>query len=268
MPVQARPHSRRCGSTQYNVPSTTHFFGRPVAAAAILALTGAFGALAEAAEVFVSPVRAELRAPSLSETISVSNLGHSPMRVAVKLMEWSQDADGKDVYKETADVVYFPRQMEIAPQGKRQVRVGATAPGGGTERTYRLFIEEQPDPAAAPAPAQVMVYFRMGVPVFVPPEQGRPQAEFSEPTLERGKVSLHVKNAGNRHLRLLRLKLEDGAGFSREAPGWYTLAGAQKTYSLDVPRDVCRRARTLSIVIEGEGIRADRKLDVDPARCG
>lgn len=247
---------------------STPFFRRPLAAAAILALAGACGAPADAAEVFVSPVRAELRPPSLSETITVSNQGNSPMRVAVRLMEWSQDAEGQDVFKETSDLVYFPRQMEIAPQGRRQVRVGATVPGSATERTYRLYIEEQPDPAGAPATAQVMVYFRMGVPVFVPPSQPQSQPEISEPTLERGKVTVQVKNTGNRHLRLLRLKLEDGAGYSRDVAGWYTLAGARKTYSFEVPSEVCRRARTLSIAIEGEGIRADRKLDVDPARCG
>jgi hypothetical protein len=32
--------------------------------------------------------------------------------------------------------------------------------------------------------------------------------------------------------------------------------------------DVCRKAKTLSVAIEGEGVRADRKLHVDPARCG
>jgi fimbrial chaperone protein len=256
------------GSKQYNVNTTIGSFRRPLAGAGILALATLASVCAGAAEVFVSPVRAELRPPSLSETITVSNQADARMRVAVKLVEWTQDAQGNDVYQETTDLVYFPRQMEIDPQGKRQVRVGATVPGGATERAYRLYIEEQPDPSSTPAPGQVMVYFRMGVPVFVPPPQARPQAEISEATLERGKVSVQVRNAGNRHLRLLRLKLEDGAGFSREAPGWYTLAGAQKTYSLDVPRVVCRRAKSLSLALEGEGIHVDRKLDVDPARCG
>ena len=222
---------------------------------------------ARAGEVFVSPVRAELRGPTLSETITVTNRGGARIRVGVKLMEWTQDAQGNDVYKDTSELVYFPRQLELEPEAKRQIRIGATAPGGASEKTYRLFIEELPDPSATAAPAQVMVYFRMGLPVFLAPAQARPQPDISEPTLEHGKVSLQVKNTGNQHLRLLRLKVEDGAGFSREIAGWYTLAGAQKTYSLDLPGDVCRKAKTLSIAIEGEGIRADRKLNVDPARC-
>jgi hypothetical protein len=85
--------------------------------------------------------------------------------------------------------------------------------------------------------------------------------------LAQGKLSLAVKNPGNQHIRLLKILVDDGAGFSREIAGWYTLAGAQTTYALDLPREVCRKARTLSIAIEGEGIRADRKLNVDPSRC-
>lgn len=241
---------------------------RSAKAALLLALACAFGAPARAAEVFVSPVRAELRGSTLSETITVNNRGAARIRVSVKLMEWTQDAQGNDVYRDTNDLVYFPRQMEVEPDGKRQVRVGATAAAGATEKTYRLFIEELPDPNAAAVPTQVNVYFRMGVPVFLPPAQARPQPEIGEPTLERGRLALQVRNPGNQHIRLLKLLVEDGAGFSREIAGWYTLAGAQKTYTLDLPRDVCRKAKTLGIAIEGEGIRADRKLNVDPARCG
>ena len=246
---------------------TTQPWLRLATAAGTLAFAGALCAPARAAEVFVSPVRAELRGATLSETITVTNRGSSRIRVGVKLMEWTQDAQGNDVYKDTGDLVYFPRQLDLDPEGKRQIRVGATAPAGATERTYRLFIEELPDPSATPAPAQVMVYFRMGVPVFLPPSQARPQPEIGEPALEHGKLLIPVKNTGNEHFRLVRLKVEDGAGFSQEIPGWYSLAGAQKTYSLELPRDVCRKAKTLSIAIEGEGIRADRKLHVDPARC-
>jgi fimbrial chaperone protein len=248
-----------------NVHTTTWPPRRLAPAAAILAL--ACSAPVRAADIFVSPVRADLRGATLSETITVSNLGSSRIRVGVKLMEWTQDAQGNDVYKDTSELVYFPRQLELDADGKRQIRVGATSPGAATERTYRMFIEELPDPSAAAAPAQVRVYFRMGVPVFVPPAQPKPQPEISEPTLERGKISVQVKNTGNQHVRLVRLKVEDGAGFSEEVAGWYTLAGAQRTYSLDVPRDVCRKAKTLNIAIEGEGVRADRKLNVDPARC-
>lgn len=233
-----------------------------LAVAAVLA-----AAPARASEFSVSPVRAELRAGALSETITITNLGNTRIRVGVKVMEWKQDAQGNDQYGETADLVYFPRQMELEPQAKRLVRVGARAPAAGTERAYRMFIEEQPDPAAQAQSTHVAVYFRFGVPIFLPPAAARAQPDILEPVLEGGRVLLPVKNSGNQHFRLLRLVVRDGAGFSREISGWYSLAGTQRTYALEVPRDVCRRAKTLSVAIEGDGVSAERVLHVDPARC-
>ena len=222
---------------------------------------------AQASEFSVSPVRAELRAGALSETITVTNRGNTPLRVGVKIMEWTQDAQGQDVYRDTGDLVYFPRQMELEPEGKRLVRVGAKTPAAGVERTYRMFIEELPEPSADAAHAQVAVYFRFGVPIFLTPVAPHGEPEIGEPSVEHGKLSLTVRNPGNQHVRILKLVVSDAAGFSREIAGWYSLAGSQRTYALDLPREVCRRAPTLSVAVEGEGLRADRKLHVDPARC-
>lgn len=240
----------------------------PRLAPLVLAFAGIAALPGHASEFAVSPVRAELRAGALSETITVSNRGGNTIRVGVKVMEWTQDAQGKDVYTDSTELVYFPRQMELEPNSKRLVRVGVKAAAGATERTFRMFIEELPEPAADPARAQVGVYFRFGVPIFLTPAAPRVLPEIGEPTLANGKLSLLVKNAGNQHFRVNKVTVEDGAGFSRDIGGWYTLAGAQRTYTLDLPRDVCRKARSLSLAVEGEaGLRADRKLNVDPARC-
>ncbi len=224
------------------------------------------GALAS--EFSVSPVRAELRAGALNETITITNRGGNRMRVGVKVMEWTQDAQGQDVYTETSDLVYFPRQLELEPDSKKLVRVGAKAPAGTSERAYRMFIEEQPEAASDAQRAQINVYFRFGVPIFLPPAVPKAQPDIGEPVLAAGKLSLPVRNPGNRHIRVLRVKVDDGAGFTREVAGWYTLAGAQRTYALEIPREVCRKAKVLSVAVEGEGLREDRKLQVEPARCG
>lgn len=230
-------------------------------------LAACLAAVAHASEFSVSPVRAELRPGALSETITVTNRGDARIRVGVKVMEWTQDAQGQDVYRDSADLVYFPRQMELEPQGKRLVRVGAKAAGGAVERSYRMFIEELPEPSTEAAGAQVSVYFRFGVPVFLAPATARGEPEIGEPSVAQGRLSLTIRNPGNRHVRLLKLVVSDGAGFSRDIAGWYSLAGSQRTYALDLPRELCRQAPTLDVAIEGEGLRADRKLHVDPARC-
>jgi fimbrial chaperone protein len=155
----------------------------------------------------------------------------------------------------------------VEPEGRRLVRIGARTPAGLTERAYRVFLEEEPEASTAAGRSQVAFLFRFGVPVFLPPALPKATPEVMQPTLEKGKVSLVVKNPGNQHFRLTKLVVGDGASFSQEISGWYSLAGTQRTYTADVPADVCRKAKTLNISIEGEGIRLDRQLDVDPARC-
>jgi fimbrial chaperone protein len=186
--------------------------------------------------------------------------------VTIKLMAWTQDANGADVYTDSGDLVYFPRQMDVEPGQKRLVRLGAKAPASGAERTYRLFIEEVPSPSSANR-SQVTFYFRFGVPVFVPPPAGKPQPEVLQPTLNKGKFALPVENRGTVHFRPKRVVVSDEAGWSREITSWYSLAGSSRKYETDIPAEVCRKARALAVRVETEGANFDRKLDVDPASC-
>ena len=219
-----------------------------------------------AGEFSVSPIRVELKAGTMSETITVTNHAKEKLRVGVRLMEWTQDADGKDVYKDSSDLVYFPRQMELEGEGKRLVRVGIKTPAGAVERSYRLFIEEQPQVTDASRP-QIAFYFRFGVPVFLPPAVPKSQPEVMDPDLKGGKLSVAVRNPGNQHFRLVKITIDDGATYRQELVGWYSLPGTARTYTADLPRDACRKAAAFNVALEGEGFRIDRKVNVDPASC-
>lgn len=234
---------------------------------ALLAAACGLAPAARATEFSVSPIRVELKPGVMSETITVTNHAGTKLRVSMRLTEWTQDAEGKDVYKDSSELIYFPRQMELEPNGKRLVRLGARMPAGVVERTYRLWVEEEPPAGAGSTQAQVAFYFRFGVPVFLMPAVPRLQAELGEPRLEQGRLALPVKNTGNQSFRLQKITVSDEVGFSREIAGWYSLAGTERTYTTEIPRDVCRRAKAFTVVIEGEGIRSDRKLHVDPASC-
>lgn len=243
-------------------------FLNALARLAPLLLLPLWGASALAAEFSVTPIRAEFKPGVLSETITVANEAATPLRVTVKLMEWTQDAAGQDVYTESADLVYFPRSLDIPPGSRRLVRVGAKTLAGTVERSYRLFIEEVPERTGTEGRAQVAFHFRFGVPIFVTPAVAKPQPEVMEPTLDRGKLSLAVRNGGNLHFRVTRLTVSDDASYSQDIAGWYSLAGSQRTYSALVPPDVCRRAKVLRVTIEGDGSPPlERQLHVDPARC-
>jgi fimbrial chaperone protein len=220
-----------------------------------------------AASFSVSPIRADLRPGVLSETITVTNESSTRLRVLVKLYVWTQDAAGKDVYTESSELVYFPRQMELEAGAKRLVRVGAKAPAQGSERAYRLFIEEVPSAGAA-GPAAVSFYFRFGVPVFVTPPGAAAQPEVQQPRLEGGKLLLEVRNPGTQHFRAARVTFTDNAGWTRDVNGWYSLPGTSRAYEVEIPREVCQKARALSVSLEAaDGTRFDRSVNADPARC-
>lgn len=239
------------------------FTARGALAAAALALP----LPALCASFSVSPIRADLKPGVMSETITVTNESPTRLRVAVKLVAWTQDAAGKDVYTESGDLVYFPRQLELEPGGKRLVRVGAKTPGQGAERAYRLFIEEVPVPTPG-APAAVSFYFRFGVPVFVTPAGVAAKPEIPQPQLAAGKLSVAVSNPGNQHFRAIRVNFSDGAGWSRDVGGWYTLPGSSRDYQVEVPPEVCRKAKTFSVTVEADdNAKFERTLNVDPARC-
>lgn len=223
---------------------------------------------AGASEFSVTPTGVELRPGAMSDTITVINHGAQPLRVSVRLMEWSQDAQGNDVYGDNTELVYFPRQLEVPPDSRRVVRVGARTPATASERAYRLYIEEQPEPLPPGGRPRVNVAFRFGVPVFLPPAAPQAALVAAEPVLANGRLSVQVRNDGNQHVRINTLRVEDGAGFRQEVQGWYTLSGAQHTYSVQLPGQACRQAKRLQLTLEGSGVRIERKIDVDPERCG
>lgn len=235
-------------------------------AAALLGLMLPWTAPANAAEFSVTPIRVELKPGTMSETITVTNHANARLRVAVKLMSWTQDAQGNDVYADSSDLIYFPRQMELGPNSKRLVRIGLKTPAGPVERSYRLFIEEEPEPTPA-GRSQVALYFRFGVPVFLTPAVPRPALQMLEPVLHKGKLSLPVKNAGNQHVRLEKVTVSDGAGHSQEVAGWYSLAGSERTYTVGIPAAVCRKASSLHVTAEGPGVRLERNIDVAASGC-
>jgi fimbrial chaperone protein len=240
---------------------------RAFTATALVLMLAALPCAAPAGEFSISPIRVDLKPGAMNETITVNNEAPTRLRVSMKLMEWSQDASGQDVYKDSSDLIYFPRQMELEPHSRRLLRVGLKSAATTVERTYRLFIEESPEPAASGARAQVAIYFRFGVPIFVTPAGARPMPEVLEPTLSRGKLALKVRNNGNQHFRLTKLTISDGQGYSQEVQGWYSLAGTERTYTADIPRDACRKAKAFRVEVEGENLRLERSVDVEPASC-
>jgi fimbrial chaperone protein len=230
---------------------------------------------AAAQEYSVSPMRIELDRSAQSAVVTLRNLGATPIDFQVVTREWTQDADGRDVYADTADLVYFPKIFTVEPNEERVVRIGAKALPAGVERTFRLFVERIPPPAKeAPKPgAQVAINVRFALPVFVRPPAPVAQGTIESAALERGTLTARLRNTGNVHLRMdegVGLVGRDAAGaqvFATKLEDRYVLAGATKRLAAPIPRSACAQLATVEIVAAAEQLTLSRRLDVGRASC-
>ena len=120
----------------------------------------------------MTPIRLDLGKDAKSSVITVTNEAEEKLNVQMKAMEWSQDADGKDVYTDTSDIIFFPKIMTIEKKEDRIIRVGIKALAVLREKTYRLFVEEIPEPKKAQG-TSVAIAIRFGVPDLCQTREGR-----------------------------------------------------------------------------------------------
>ena len=219
----------------------------------------------------VSPIRIDLNRNTKSALVTVTNDDARPLAFQVRALEWTQDAAGADRYADTADLVYFPRQLKIPPKESRVVRLGYTVPAVQAEKAYRVFIEELADPDARTSQTGVAITLRFGVPVFLRPAELRLAGEVVL-SAEGGTARALVRNTGNAHFRLASVRYTglDAAGrtvFEHALDGWYLLTGAERPYVFKLPPEQCALARTLraEALAEGLSLRAEQALG--PGHC-
>ena len=224
-----------------------------------------------AAEFSVTPIRLYFEPGARSAAVTVSNEDKRPLRMQLRLMQWTQDADGADVYTDSDALVYFPRLMSVQPGEKRLVRIGLKTPAGAAERTFRLYLDELPDPADAasrPAHSGLSFTIRFALPVFLPAAAAaKPSGAIEALALRDGKLRVAVRNTGNRHFRITNVAARAGEAFAAEAPGWYLLAGASRVHTIDIPVGVCRGLRRLDVTVKEEELSLQGGLDVEPGMC-
>lgn len=243
-----------------------------------LALAGTFllvPAVACAGEWRVTPIRLFFDRGSRSGILNVQNDGAASMNLQVKAMEWTQDAQGKDVYTESNDLVFFPKFLMIPPKEERVIRIGIKGVPGAREKTFRLFVEEVSPPRKDDKTegATVFVNVRFAVPLFISPAKEEPAGKLVQAELRKGILDATLQNSGNIHFRLASLEIrgKNSAGeetFNKKVDGWYLLNGTTRTFSAPIPAEACAK----SDLIEVEG-SADRKivlkasLPVDKKQC-
>jgi fimbrial chaperone protein len=195
-----------------------------------------FASFASAAQFSVSPVRIDFAAQDKTASITVLNMGDRPLRIALEAKRWEQDRSGADAYTATSDLLFFPKQAEVAPHSQRVIRIGMLVPRTENEQAYRLYVNEQP-PLKSEGGSQLAMVLSFGVPVFIQPEQLNLQALAERVTVKNNKLSFTLKNTGNATLKLVSMKNAALKLDQRAFNDWYLLAGAQRDYQFSL--DAC-----------------------------
>ncbi len=189
-----------------------------------------------AGEWRISPIRIELSPKDKSSSITVYNEDRVSLNFKVKAMQWIQDENGKDIYEETEDIIFFPKVFTLNPNKERLIRIGIKNKDISPlkEKTYRLFIEEIP-PEPKEGAVAVQIALRFGIPIFVKPLKEETKWEVTRKTIEKGNILIEIKNRGNHHFQIHYLKLKGFTGdkevITKELSGWYVLAGAKRVFS-------------------------------------
>jgi fimbrial chaperone protein len=220
----------------------------------------------------VSPITLVFEEGVRSGIINVMNEEDKKLHVQIKAFEWTQDENGQDRYVETDDILFFPRIMILDKNEQRIVRAGIKNPTTAREKTYRLFIEEIPDPKRAEVGTQIQVAIRFGVPIFVKPPKEQVEGKIEKMILEEGELKVAVRNKGNAHfvIQSILIRGVDRKGaetFSKEMSGWYLLNGVMRSYATAIPREICREMSKLDVEVKTTSFSLHEKLDADQIQC-
>lgn len=223
--------------------------------------------LAGAASFSVLPVRVELAAKNPVGALTVRNNGNEAAVVQLEASQWTQ-ADGKDAYLATRDILATPPIFTIAPGASQIVRVGLRRNVDPTqELSYRLFLQEVPPAPAADFKGLRMV-LRMSVPVFVAPiaDPAKPADRLEwRAGMRGGRTELSVTNRGTRHVEFTRLELDraaDHAALFRQYVQTYVLPGQRQSWPIELaPMPALGTALRLDAASDAGAIATDLEID-------
>lgn len=230
-----------------------------------------FNGVAFSGQWSVSPISLEFDNRVKTNAVTVTNEGANKLHVQLKAYEWTQDSEGKDLYKETKDIIYFPRIMILGPKEKRIVRVGIKMPVTGVEKTYRLYMEEIPGPSVDEG-VNVAIAIRFRIPIFVKPVKEEMAGKIESISLSESNLHIGVKNSGNVHFKIESFIIK-GAGsdqseiFSRKLNGWYLLSGKSRNHTTSIPLEICSVMQDIQIEIKTDQLTLRGSKSIERSMC-
>jgi fimbrial chaperone protein len=209
---------------------------------------------ARASEVQINPVVVSLSPAARSAIVTVRNAGQETTRFELQVRSWGQDPAGEMLLAATTELAVYPPQLTLGPGEERNVRIGASTAFGPVEKTYRVFLQEMPPPEKPDAAVQVRVVSRIGLPVFLAPAKAVEKPLLVDLAARAGKVTFRLVNEGTVHVRPTSVKVvglgADGKPvLERELAAWYVLAGGERRYEVEIPRESCGAVQAIDVQV-------------------
>ncbi len=204
--------------------------------------------------------------------ITIRNEGQERGLLSIFPTEWTQDEHGKDSYRDTEDLVVYPKLMILQQGEQRTIRVGYKGAALIRERSFRLLIAERSEAAnqnnsgkAADLKAQTLI--------FVKPDVRISEGSVEKIDLTGRELSAVIRNKGDVHLIVLSVGIHGLAAngqelFKKELAGSYVLSNASRTFSAEVPFPVCRKLAQVVIEVSTSSGALKGKLNISQDMCG
>jgi fimbrial chaperone protein len=222
----------------------------------------------------VTPVKILLAHRTPTALLTLKNESDRRLRFQASVFVGGETPEGTMDLSPTRDIVFFPPVLSVEPGATRNVRVGSAAAFGSVEKAYRIFFEELPElePAGNSTRSQLQIRTRMGIPIFLQPEEAEVGSKVDSITARAGVLRFSVRNTGNVHvfLRGVRVKGLDPTGnslFERESDGWYVLAEGSRDYEIEIPKQRCEQVARFVIEAHVEGVTVLENLESSSASC-
>lgn len=215
----------------------------------------------------VSPLSLQFSPQTKSAVITITNEDKKNLTLRTRPMRWTQDANGEDIYKETDDLVIFPRRLEMKPSDKKIIRAGINELNEEGEKAYRLYLQEiAPPQEPGQNLTRLSVLVDVGVPIFVSKGDVKQNATITQIAAQSpNSITLRIANLGTGHIRINQITTKEDKVFVENPPVRYVFPGVTRAFSIPIPASFCSEKKaTLKFDTNQTPIYADVAL---PGSC-
>lgn len=217
-----------------------------------------FSAMAHAASLRVSPTGLDMVAPGSAGVLTLTNEAKRPINVQIRVFRWTQ-ANGIERLEPTNDVVVSPPSTKLSGGKDYAVRVvRVTKKPVAAEESYRVVVDELPDPSRKQAGTIVLVV-RYSIPVFFRGQDATPPKVAWGVASKKGSLQLTARNMGDTRLRLAEVQLTQGGRVvgAREGLVGYVLGGASMQWPIGASKPVSSGRVALKAQTDAGPVNAD-----------